>query len=136
MSVRVLLIDDDEDFRSSVRGFLESRTFQIFEAPSGHEGLRAILEHRPDAIVVDIMMESDAEGYSVTYALKNLDEYAAFRHIPVIMVSSIEESPDERFAMSPEVELIRPDRYLTKPLDFTRFLAVLQRELGTAVAAA
>jgi CheY-like chemotaxis protein len=136
MSARVLIIDDDEDFRSSVRSFLEGRKCEVFEACSGREGLQAVLRCRPDAIVLDVMMESDAEGYGVTYSLKNLDEYAAFRHVPVIMVSSIEESPDERFAMSPEVELIRPDRYLTKPLDFSRFLRLLEKELGTAVAAA
>jgi len=136
MSARVLLIDDDEDFRSSVRSFLESRSYQVFEAKSGREGLSAILKNRPDAIVLDVMMESDAEGYGVTFSLKNLDEYAASRHVPIIMVSSIEESPDERFAMSPEAELIRPDRYLTKPLDFTRFLELLEKELAAPLAAA
>jgi len=136
MSARVLLIDDDEDFRSSVRSLLESRNYQVSEAGSGHAGLEAILKFRPNAIVLDVMMESDAEGYGVTYSLKNLDEYAEFRHIPVIMVSSIEESPDERFAMSPEAELIRPDRYLTKPLDFSRFVELLEKELGVALAAA
>jgi len=136
MSARVLLIDDDEDFRSSVRSFLESRSYQVFEAKSGREGLSAILKNRPDAIVLDVMMESDAEGYGVTFSLKNLDEYAASRHVPIIMVSSIEESPDERFAMSPEAELIRPDRYLTKPLDFARFLELLEKELAATMAAA
>ena len=136
MSARVLLIDDDEDFRSSVRSFLESRNYQVFEATSGREGLKAILKCQPQAIVLDIMMESDDEGYGVTYSLRNLEEYAAFQHVPIIMVSSIEESPDVRFAMSPEAELIRPDRYLTKPLDFTRFLQLLEKELGVALAVA
>jgi CheY-like chemotaxis protein len=136
MSNRVLLIDDDEDFRSSVKSFLEARSFEVFEAGSGKAGLKAILKHRPEAIVVDIMMDSDDDGYGVTYSLKNLDEYAEFRHVPVIMVSSIEESPDERFAMSPEAELIRPDRYLTKPLDFDKFIGLLEKELGVALTAA
>lgn len=108
MSIRVLLIDDDEDSRSSVRSFLEARNFEVFEASSGRDGLKAVQKFRPQAIVLDIMMNSDDEGYGVTYSLKSLDEYAEFRHTPVIMVSSIEESPDERFAMSPEAELIRP----------------------------
>jgi hypothetical protein len=46
------------------------------------------------------------------------------------MVSSIEESPDERFPMSPEAEMIRPDTYLTKPLDIARFLGILERAVG------
>jgi CheY-like chemotaxis protein len=130
MSAKVLLIDDDQDFRTSVRSLLEGHGYQVVEAASGHEGLRMIVEHKPDAVLLDIMMETTVEGYGVTHALKYLDEYAEYRTMPVLMVSSIEESPDERFPMSPEAEMIRPDTYLTKPLDITRFLEILERAVG------
>jgi CheY-like chemotaxis protein len=135
MSPRILLIDDDQDFRASVRSLLEGHGYEVFEAVSGHEGLRMIVQHKPDAVLVDIMMETSVEGYGVTHALKHLDEYAAYRQVPVLMVSSIEESPDERFPMSPEAEMIRPDSYLTKPLDIPKFLEVLERTVGTSKAA-
>ncbi|HYW48024.1 MAG TPA: response regulator [Bryobacteraceae bacterium] len=131
MSAKILLIDDDEDFRTSVRSLLESHGYEVFEAASGREGLRTVLEHRPDAILVDIMMETSSEGYGVTFALKYQDEFAACRNIPVFMVSSIEESPDERFPMSGEAEMIRPDRYLTKPLEINRLLELLEKDVGS-----
>jgi CheY-like chemotaxis protein len=130
MSVKVLLIDDDSDFRAAVRSLLESQGYKVFEAASGHEGLRMVIEHKPDVILVDIMMETTVEGYGITHSLKYGDEYAEFRDVPVFMVSSIEESPDERFPMSAEVEMIRPDRYLTKPLDFPVFLRLLDQTVG------
>jgi CheY-like chemotaxis protein len=133
MSAKILLIDDDQDFRVSVRSLLESRGYEVFEAASGHEGLRLVLEHKPDAILVDIMMETSVEGYGVTHALRYRDEYADCRLIPVFMVSSIQESPDELFPMSSEVEMIRPDRYLTKPLDIPRFLQLLERAVAAKV---
>ena len=123
---KVLLIDDDLDFRESMKSLLESYEYEVSEADSGAEGLRKVIEHKPDVIFVDIMMENDTDGYSVTYALKHEDEYAAYRDIPVFMISSIEESPDERFPMSGEAELFRPDRYLTKPLDIPRLLELLK----------
>lgn len=131
MSARVLLIDDDSDFRVAVKSLLESHGYTVLEAASGHEGLRMVAEHKPDAILLDIMMETTVEGYGVTHSLKYRDEYAAFRDIPIFVVSSIQEAPDARFPMSAEVELIRPDRYLTKPLD----IAELLRLLGNAVGA-
>ncbi|MGD0498623.1 MAG: response regulator [Bryobacteraceae bacterium] len=127
MSARVLVIDDDQDFRESVRSLLESRGYEVAEADSGHEGLRQARERKPDAILLDVMMETSVEGYSVTHALKFLDEYAESRDVPLFMVSSIQESPDERFPMSAEVEMIRPDRYLAKPLDIPRFLDLLEK---------
>jgi len=102
----------------------------VFEAASGHEGLRMVIEYKPDVILVDIMMQTTVEGYGITHSLKYGDEYAEFRDVPVFMVSSIEESPDERFPMSAEVEMIRPDRYLTKPLDFPVFLRLLDQTVG------
>ena len=127
MSAKVLLIDDDQDFRVSVRSLLETHGYEVLEAGSGHEGLRQVLEHKPDVIILDIMMETTVEGYGVTHALKYQDEYAAHSRVPIFMVSSIEESPDERFPMSAEVEMIRPDGYLTKPLDIPGFLQLLQK---------
>ena len=130
MSRKVLLIDDDSDFRAAVRSLLESHGYQVFEASSGHEGLRMVVEEKPDVILLDIMMETTVEGYGVTHSLKYRDEYAEFRQIPIFMISSIEESPDERFPMSCEVDLIRPDRYLTKPLDIPALLRLLERTVG------
>jgi len=131
MSAKVLVIDDDSDFRAAVRSLLESHGYSVLEASSGHEGLQMVVKHKPDVILVDIMMESTVEGYGVTHSLKYRDEYAEFRSIPVFMVSSIEETPDERFPMSPEVDFIRPDGYLTKPLDIEELLKLLERAVGT-----
>ena len=132
MSARVLVIDDDSDFRASVKSLLESHGYNVLEASSGHEGLRMVTEHKPDVILLDIMMESSVEGYGVTHSLKFRDEYAEFRQIPIFMISSIEESPDERFPMSAEVDLIRPDGYLTKPLDIPELLRTLEKAVGAA----
>ncbi len=123
---KVLVIDDDVDFRTAVRSLLESHGYEVHEADSGREGLKIVLEHHPGIIFVDVMMENDTEGYSVTYSLKHGEEYAAHRNTPVFMISSIQDEPGERFPMSPEADLIRPDRYLTKPLDADRLLDLLK----------
>jgi CheY-like chemotaxis protein len=130
MSPKVLLIDDDADFRVAVKSLLESHGYRVLEAASGREGLQMVVEHKPDAILLDIMMETTTEGYGVTHSLRYRDEYAEFRHIPILMISSIAQSPDERFPMSAEVEMIRPDGYVTKPLDIPEFLRILEKAVG------
>jgi CheY-like chemotaxis protein len=92
--------------------------------------LRLLTLDPPDAIILDIMMRCCCEGYGVTQAVKFRDEYADSRDIPIIMASSIEQSPDELFAMAGEVGMIRPDYYVTKPLDIPRFLEVVRRAVG------
>lgn len=133
--LKILIIDDDEDFRTAVGAVLESHGYQVFRAASGREGLRALVEHDPDAVLVDVMMESPDEGYSFTYSLRNKDEYARWRKLPLFMISSIEASPDELFPLSMYTDLIRPDRYLTKPLDIPRLLDLLRQAIPTAAGA-
>jgi CheY-like chemotaxis protein len=123
----VLIIDDDPDFRASMKMVLEREGYAVEEASSGKAGLRTLAEHRPSAIVLDVMMESIVEGYAVNQAIKFQPEFEAYADIPIVMVSSIEETPDERFGRAGEVDMIRPNRYLTKPVDIPLFLEVLAK---------
>ncbi len=132
MTAKVLIVDDDEDYRASVRALLETRGYSVVEAASGREGLGLLAEEKPALIVLDIMMQCCCEGYGFTWAIRNQEQFTEFRSTPIIMTSSIAESPDERFAMCPEAEMIRPDYYLAKPLDIPRFLETVERITAAA----
>ncbi|NNG17732.1 MAG: response regulator [Gemmatimonadales bacterium] len=124
---KILVIDDDADFRASVRPLLEKEGFVVVEASSGKDGLDKLVEHEPDLIILDVMMETMEEGYGVNQAVKYQDRYEVYRQVPIIMVSSIMETPLERYPYAEEVDMIRPNVYLTKPLDIGRFLDVVRR---------
>jgi len=55
-SVKLLLVDDEVDFRSAARKVMEQRGFVVAEAGSGEEALRSVRGERPDAIVLDLKM--------------------------------------------------------------------------------
>ena len=127
---KILIVDDDEDYCASTRALLESEGYEVREAASGREGLAAAESYKPDLIVLDIMMESPVEGYTVVQALKHRDEYVQVREIPVLMVSAVQDDPTSLFPMAGEVEMITPDAYLTKPLDIPKFLEYVRNMLG------
>jgi CheY-like chemotaxis protein len=126
---RVLVVDDDRDFLAAVRVLLESEGHSVIEANSGMQALEKLAGEKPDIIIVDIVMATSTDGYGVTHSIRHREEYREFCSIPIIMVSSIEQSPDDLFPMSGEVELIRPDAYLTKPLDIPKFLDCVRSAL-------
>ena len=70
---RILIIDDDEDFRFQNRTFLESHNYSVLEAISGENGLAKLTEEKPDLIILDIMMETDQEGYVLNDLIKYND---------------------------------------------------------------
>ena len=53
---RVLLLEDQDDFRALLHDYLVSRSFQVTSVPSGVEGLREILKDPFDLIICDMMM--------------------------------------------------------------------------------
>ncbi len=67
----VLTIDDDPDIRAALRVVLESAGFSVGEAANGEEGLKVAQRIQPDAIIVDLMMETVDSGSSVAQELKN-----------------------------------------------------------------
>ena len=127
---RILIIDDDEDYRSSTRALLEGEGYEVAEAVSGREGLEAARAQRPDLIVLDIMMESPIEGYTVVQALRHCGESGDATEIPIVMVSSVQEDPSTLFPMAGEMPLITPDAYFSKPLEIPKFLETVRRMLG------
>ena len=66
----ILIIDDDADLRASMRIVLEASGFSVGEAADGEEGFKVADNIDPDAIIVDLMMETVDSGSKVTSRLK------------------------------------------------------------------
>ena len=66
----ILIIDDDPDIRASTRIVLESVGFNVGEAADGAEGLKVIQRVNPDAVLIDLMMETVDAGSKVSTQLK------------------------------------------------------------------
>jgi CheY-like chemotaxis protein/CHASE3 domain sensor protein len=79
----ILVIEDDPGFASVLQGLARELDFQSIVAGTGEEGLALAVQHRPDAIVLDVGLP-DRSGLSV---LDELKHRSATRHIPVHVVS-------------------------------------------------
>jgi len=66
----ILLVDDDADVRATLRIILESAGFTVGEAADGEAGMKIAERIRPDAIIVDLMMETVDAGSKVSTRLK------------------------------------------------------------------
>jgi len=114
----ILIIDDDPDIVMAMRMPLEVTGYTVSSAASGAEGLKKVKELNPDLIVLDVMMDTTTEGFQVSLALRNLDptsEYAAYRRIPILMVTAIHTTTPLRFA--PDENYLPVDAFIEKPID-------------------
>lgn len=119
--MKLLLVDDDAEIRSSVRlGFeLQWRDLAFVEAANGTDGLRLVEEERPDLVLLDVGLP-DIDGYEVLRQLR------AFSSVPVIMLTARDEPIDRVRGLEAGA-----DDYVAKPFDhlelMARVRAVLRR---------
>ena len=119
MKGKILVVDDDADFVKATGMILEKEGYQVAVASDGKKGLEAIRQSPPDLVLLDIMMESIFEGFSFLGTLRTAPEYAPFRAIPVLMISSVKRDTGSRFLFEEDSvmgDAAKPDDYLDKPL--------------------
>src|SRR2546428_12379902 len=116
MSATVLIVDDDEDNVRIVSTILLERGYQIRIARDGRDALESVRQHRPDVILLDVMMPG-AHGMQGLHYLK-LDPKSA--SIPVIMVTARAEDRDLLAGYESGA-----DYYVTKPFTARQILYAL-----------
>ena len=79
---RILIIDDDEQVRKALRFQLDDE-FEIIDSGSPEEALALALQHKPDAILLDLSMP----GYSGYEILQTLSSLSFTQQIPILIVS-------------------------------------------------
>lgn len=85
----ILCIDDEPDAIQVRRLLLESEGYQVFDAPTGEEGLRLFRMNKIDAVIVDYWM-SGMNGLVVAREIKKLRPT-----VPIIVLSGFPELPGE-----------------------------------------
>ena len=125
----ILIIDDDRDLVESIRIVLESRKYGVRVAYNGKDGFQKIQEKAPDLILLDVMMATDTEGFSLAYKLRN---NPAYKEIPIIMVTGftkkMAETGPEKFQHIMG-ENWPVTQFLEKPIDPEELLSVIEKVL-------
>ncbi len=106
MAPRILVVDDEPSIVRLVKATLESRGYEIAEAFDGQEALVQVKLHKPDLILLDIMMPR-MDGTEVR---KRLLADPATKDIPVIHLSAVGDFEKQRQAMAEGVT-----DYIVKP---------------------
>ena len=88
-AVRILVVDDDPIARSLMRATLENDDFVVIEAEDGVEGCEACALHRPDLVLVDVVMPR-MDGYELCRHLRAQPDFA---HLPIVVVTSLDDIP-------------------------------------------
>lgn len=128
MGKSILMVDDDKDLTSSVQAFFEARNYEVRVAHNSVDGKEKIKEAKPDIILLDVMMDTDAEGFNMAFDLKN---NADTKDIPIILFSGFtdhlkEKSQSFEFVMGKEWPATE---YIKKPASLVAINTAVERLL-------
>ncbi|WP_214326436.1 response regulator transcription factor [Nonomuraea sediminis] len=128
MEARLLIVEDDPNILELLAASLRFAGFDVTTAKSGTDAVAAVQRHRPDLVVLDVMLP-DLDGFEVVARLRG-----GGVHTPVVFLTARDETEDKIRGLT-----IGGDDYVTKPFSLeevvARIRAVLRRTAGEAPAA-
>ena len=119
MNERVLVADDDTNITDVCRRYLEREGYLVMAAKDGLEALALWASHKPDLIVLDLMMPHK-DGWQVCEEIRQTED------LPIIMLTARGEEQDRLMGLT-----LGADDYMTKPFSprelVLRIRAILRR---------
>ena len=116
---KILVIDDEESFRETIRLCLEDKSFNIITASSGEEGISLFEKERPDIVITDLKMHK-MNGLDVLTHIKSLDS-----NVPIIMLTAFDDVPYTIEAMK-----IGAYDFVSKPIKVDALKSLIARALS------
>ena len=85
-------------------------------------------QEKPDLILLDVMMETETEGFHLAYKLR---EDKRYKDIPIIILTCIEEATGEILEPEKSGDFLPVDAFLRKPLDAKTLKGKVAEVLGS-----
>jgi two-component system OmpR family response regulator len=128
MTAQLLLVEDEPTLRELLSSSLRLAGFEVAQAATGAEALTAVLDKRPDLIVLDVMLP-DMDGFQVLRRMRE-QHLSSGSGFPPVLFLSAREAPEDRISGLKA----GGDDYVTKPFSLEelvlRIRAVLRRTGG------
>lgn len=112
MREKIVVVDDDEKITSMLRRGLAFEGYTVVTANNGAEGLKQILEHDPELLILDVMMPQ-IDGWEVVRRVRE-----GGGELPILMLTAKDEISDRVKGLD-----LGADDYLVKPFALEELLA-------------
>ncbi len=118
----ILIVDDDETLRHVLKRKLEQEGYSVVLAANGFEALVQVQNHRPDLILLDLLMPS-MDGTEVLMRLRGDLDTA---DIPVIVISALERGPAQKWGKA-----LGAVEFIPKPFSLRKMVARINAVLSS-----
>jgi len=125
MTKKILIADDEPNIVTALEFLLQRNGYEVYIARTGEGALKLVEEHKPDLVLLDVMMPLKS-GYEVCQRMR---ERADWSHIKIIMLTAKGRDVEMSKGLS-----IGADLYITKPFSTQELVAKINGLLGAGAA--
>jgi len=106
----ILIVDDEANGRMLLQGLLQQEPYVLIEARNGGEAMELALKHRPDVVLLDVMMP-EVSGFTVCQLMRS---HSTLQQVPIILLTALDDRTSKLKGLDAGA-----DDFLTKPFDPT-----------------
>ncbi|MFC1781466.1 PleD family two-component system response regulator [Planctomycetota bacterium] len=131
-NAKILIADDDQDIRDSLRVILENQKYTVVTAANREQGMEKIKTEKPDLLILDVMMSKWQDGFEMSRELKKDPQ---FKNIPILMLTGIKQKTGISFDKDAGDPTWCPvEGFLNKPVQPDILLAEVEKLLSEKAA--
>lgn len=119
---RIMVVDDSPTDVANLTKMLSKAGHTVLEATSGEAAIDLIRQHKPDCVVMDVVMPG-VNGFQAT---RILSKDPATASIPIVVVSAKNQETDRVWALRQGAK-----EYLVKPVKEADLIAKISKVLGS-----
>ena len=119
---KILIAEDNPMVSELLKVNLEARGYLVVAAADGNEAIEKIRSEKPDLLILDIIMP-EMDGWEVCKAIRDSSE---LKNIKIIILTVKNHGKDRMIGL----DILKADRYLTKPFDIDLLLSNIKELLN------
>jgi CheY-like chemotaxis protein len=122
MGKKVLVVEDHADIRKMMSIYLKMFKYEVIEATDGYDAVEKAIEHKPDAILMDLAMPV-LDGVDSARAIRQSDDLA---DVPIVCITAYSDFYKSRARDAGCNDVIQ------KPIDFRQLDSLLKEHISNA----
>ncbi len=121
---KILIVDDDKNYRSSLRRLLLDMDYDVIVAENGDEAIASLQENPADVVITDIFMP-DKDGLELIMELKK-----KFHNAKIIAISGSITQHNVKLSMLEQAKRLGADSIIEKPFQNEKLLSAIKDVLN------
>lgn len=119
---RIAIIDDDPDIIEASSLVLKAKGYDVITASNPEDGFNIVVEHKPDLIILDVMMDEPDDGFFLAQKFRRQKI-----NTPILMYTSVSKAVGLEFGLG---EMVPVDDFVEKPISPDQLVAKVEQLLN------